>query len=158
MDPHEPRCARADVPAPASVSPVGSKKKVKKLDVGRNCAFSGRLKGVAPLLLAKAFDEKESNPSTSVSRIVTQSTGYDVPGAWSLSWAWENTSATASLAWNTSGVPSIETLSACSLPPEERFVGSWERSGTRTNSAVLLLWDWSGHWDPHLQKYLPRPQ
>src|SRR5215471_19185842 len=46
IDPQEPRAARAGTfPAVASVSPVGSKKKVLKSDPGRNCKFSGRLKG-----------------------------------------------------------------------------------------------------------------
>jgi hypothetical protein len=50
-----------------SVSPVSSKKNSVKLDPGRNCPFSGRLKGVAPDALAAALASKEPKPFTDVS-------------------------------------------------------------------------------------------
>src|SRR5262245_18144734 len=113
MEPHAHRAANSGwLPASASVSPVGQKKKVAKLEPGRNLAFSGRLNGVAIFVLASAFASKSSKPSVLVSWRRTQVTGYDVPSVWSLSCASENVSPTGSAELKTIGAPSIHTCSA----------------------------------------------
>src|SRR5215468_8753591 len=97
IDPHAPRAANAGwFPEPASVSPVGSKKKVLKPEPGRYCAFSGRLNGVAPASFAFRLASNGWVPSTLVSWMSTQVAGHDVPDMCSLSWATENTSWLAS--------------------------------------------------------------
>ena len=128
IDPHEPRAARSGVPALALVSPVGSKKKVWKFEPGRNCAFSGRLNGLAPALFAAALASKESVPSTAVSCTVIHCTGYEVPGVCNCSCAREKMSPFGSSAWKVIGTPSIDTWSACSLPPLEKSVLSYGTS------------------------------
>ena len=55
------------------------KKKVRKCELGWNCAFSGRLNGVAPSALAAALASNGAVPSIAVSWIVIQRTGHDAP-------------------------------------------------------------------------------
>src|SRR2546430_4344245 len=95
MDPQAPRAASSGVlPESALVSPVGSKKKVRKFAPGANCAFSGRLNGVASAALAAALASNVVVPSTAVSCTVTHCTGYDVPGVCNCNWASANVSPT----------------------------------------------------------------
>src|SRR5215475_13251227 len=87
MDPQEPRAASSGIwLVGASVSPVGVKKKVRKLEFGSQAIFSGRLNGVAPAAFASAVAEpKLTALSFGGVAIVTQLIGYDVPGVCSLS-------------------------------------------------------------------------
>ena len=91
------------------MSPVGSKKKVLNPEPGRNCAFSGRLNGVAPAALAAAFALNAANPLAAVSWRSTHIAGHDVPGVCKCSCAVENVSPTGSAAWNLTGAPSTQT-------------------------------------------------
>jgi len=65
MAPNPPKSAPASVSE--FVSPVSSKKNSWKCEPGRNCPFSGLLKGVPPAALAKALALKGTLPCVSVS-------------------------------------------------------------------------------------------
>src|SRR5215470_10664199 len=130
IDPHDPRAAKAGVPPEfASVSPVGSKKNVRKFEPGRNARFSGRLNGVAPAVLASALALKlgQFGAQARESWTLTHLTGQWVPGVCSFNCATANTSAwtcAAVVPPKTSGWPSIVTCRACRTPPLLRLVMS----------------------------------
>src|SRR5262249_17841996 len=123
MEPHAPRAASAGVlPEFASVSPVGQKNSVRNFEPGRNWAFSGRLKGVAPAALASALAPKlgQLGAHRVESCTLIHFTGQLEPGVCSFNCATENTSAAICAGVvppNTTGWPSMVTCRACSTPP-----------------------------------------
>src|SRR5882724_287206 len=96
IEPHEPRAASAGAPpAFASVSPVESKKNVRKFEPGRKATFSGRLNGVAPAFLASALASKVGQLGAHALESCTSThfTGQLVPGMCNFSWPRQKTSA-----------------------------------------------------------------
>ena len=86
--------------ATQSVSPVGSKKKVRKSEPGSQAMFSGRLNGVAPACLAAALASNEGHGDSFGFDVwmVTHLIGNDVPGVCSRSWALDEMSASTGAA------------------------------------------------------------
>src|SRR5262252_1476301 len=121
----------------AFVSPVASKRNVRKFEPGWNWPFSGRLNGVAPAAFAAALASNDC-PLVSmwVSWIVTQAVSnwipYELRSFWSsvktppVGWA-------ASTAWNPIGewVRADSTWRACILPPLVRSLRSYGRNRYR---------------------------